>query len=775
MKNVFTLFFLFSIFSLGIAQSQYQRVSVIVTQEDVVQIQKEGISLECSFHDKNGELSLEVTTEEVNQLKALGLNPKVLIEDMGTFYAQRLNTPHPQIDRNKDREYSIPEDWDYGSMGGYLTLEEIYDHLDNMAAKYPNLISVKEQIGDIETHEGRPLYWVKISDNPNVDEDEPEILYNAAHHAREAITPHVLIYYMYYLLENYETDDEIKSIVDNTELYFVPCVNPDGYNHNHETDPNGGGMWRKNRRDNGDGTMGVDLNRNYGYKWGLDDYGSSPNPSDETYRGPSPFSEPECQAMKLFCEEREFVSCLCYHSYSGLLLFAWGHKQDPSPHHELLMQMGEILTTENTYTYGPASVVIYETNGDAIDWMYGDTENKETILSFTPEVGWYDDGFWPSQDRILPLIQDQMFANLSLAKMTNEYYSLSLQQSLVPKVGTLIVDVTSIGCQSSDNTTIEAVDTDNVFSMLGDPQLLDLNSGETQQYEIPYELCDNVLCADEFTVEFKVMNDIEVCSVEHKYIYGEPTVVFEDNCDNTELWNCSSDWSVTNDHFFSEQYSIGIYPYENYSSDLNTTFTLNSIIDLTEYPLSMVQFMVKYDIEKGFDYATVEVQEVGSSEWESLEGLYTTIGQSYSDPNIYQYSGSLWSWNEEWLSLKDYIGKQVKLRFRFFSDSFTEGLGFFFDDFKIVGVVETGIEETTNLGMILFYPNPTSQSEGIHIEVDNSKPYELEVCNILGQQIINEHFTHDITVKNNRLSAGIYFFKIKHNNQIVKTQKVVIQ
>ena len=73
---------------------------------------------------------------------------------------------------------------------------------------------------------------------------------------------------MWYLLENYATNADIKATVDNTELFFVPCVNPDGYVYNQTTNPNGGGMWRKNRRNNGT-SFGVDINRNYGYNWGL--------------------------------------------------------------------------------------------------------------------------------------------------------------------------------------------------------------------------------------------------------------------------------------------------------------------------------------------------------------------------------------------------------------------------------------------------------------------------------------------------------------------------
>ena len=228
-------------------------------------------------------------------------------------------------------------------MGGYFTYQEVLDELDQMKALYPNLITTKANISNFLT-QGQPdnsvtpsiggngIKWVKISDNPDASESEPQILYTAIHHAREPMSLHQLIFYMWYLLENYETDPEIQSIVDNTELYFVPVVNPDGYLYNEKTNPNGGGFWRKNRRNNGNGTFGVDNNRNYEYfidgnsgngMWGGE--GSSGNPDSQVYRGSAPFSEVENQAMKWFVEQHNFIMAFNNHSYGELLLRPYGY------------------------------------------------------------------------------------------------------------------------------------------------------------------------------------------------------------------------------------------------------------------------------------------------------------------------------------------------------------------------------------------------------------------------------------------------------------------
>ncbi len=114
----------------------------------------------------------------------------------------------------------------------------------------------KNPVAAYNTFEGRPVYYVKISDNPNDNEEETRVLYTGMHHAREPISLQQMLFFMYHLLENYETDPYIKQLIDNTELYFIPCLNPDGYEYNRQISPNGAGCGEKNRRDN--------LNSSYG-------------------------------------------------------------------------------------------------------------------------------------------------------------------------------------------------------------------------------------------------------------------------------------------------------------------------------------------------------------------------------------------------------------------------------------------------------------------------------------------------------------------------------
>lgn len=117
-------------------------------------------------------------------------------------------------------------------MNGFPNLNELYESLDLMQELYPNLITVRKSVGNFRTEEGNLIYYVKISDNPDLDESEPEILYTALHHAREPVSMSQMLYFMWHLLENYGQDAEITKLVNSRAMYFVPCVNPDGYLYN---------------------------------------------------------------------------------------------------------------------------------------------------------------------------------------------------------------------------------------------------------------------------------------------------------------------------------------------------------------------------------------------------------------------------------------------------------------------------------------------------------------------------------------------------------------
>ena len=337
------------------SEPRYSEVRIFISsKEEVGSLQEAGLQFD---HIKYHKDYFDVVLDE-NDLKILDGTSKpyqILIEDVVTEYLQRSSISASNLEalgHRMQETYSV-SGFEFGSMGGYYTFDEVVIELDSMRLLYPSLISAKQSIGT--SIEGKDIWMVRISDNPDVDEQEPEVLYTALHHAREPQSMMTLMYFMYYLLENYGTDPEATFLVENRELYFVPVLNVDGYLYNQQTNPNGGGFWRKNRRNNGDGSFGVDLNRNYGYQWGYDNTGSSPNPSNNTYRGTAPFSEPETQAIRDFCNSHDIKLCLNYHTYGDLLIYPWGYSDSFTPDSTLFIELAVDMTQFNNYTYGTGS------------------------------------------------------------------------------------------------------------------------------------------------------------------------------------------------------------------------------------------------------------------------------------------------------------------------------------------------------------------------------------------------------------------------------------
>jgi hypothetical protein len=356
------------------------------------------LNLDVAYVKYGQYIDIITDREEIDQLRSSGYEVEIVHEDLVAFYQSRL-------DRTKD-------------MGGYHTYDEVNVALDSMHTLYPSLTSSRINIG--YTLEDRTIWAFKISDNPDVDEDEPEVFYNGLIHAREPAGMEVLLYLMWHLLDNYGTDSLATYLVDNRELWFIPVVNPDGYEYNRQTNPDGGGMWRKNRRNCGGGNWGVDLNRNFGYMWGYDDNGSSPYPWDETYRGDSAFSEPATQVLRDFVASRNFVMCLDNHTFGMWLLYPWCYDQIYTPDHSLFVAIAESMAVFNGHTPGTAWECLYPVNGGSVDWEYAELG----IIAISPEIGTQDDGFWPPSWRIPQLNELELPAFLLYAELADNPYRI---------------------------------------------------------------------------------------------------------------------------------------------------------------------------------------------------------------------------------------------------------------------------------------------------------------------------------------------------------------
>ncbi|UCC80612.1 MAG: immune inhibitor A [Candidatus Zixiibacteriota bacterium] len=347
--------------------------------------------LEYNFDD--GYIDVYLNSEELRAVSALGYGYEILI---------------PDVEKHNSQQFAGL------TMGGFRTFSEIVAKLDSLQSDYPALLRV-DSIG--HSHENNAIWAVKVSDNVDIEEGEPEVLITGITHAREPIGGEICIDFMEWLCENYGEDPNATHIVNERQVWFIPTVNPDGYLYNQQTNPNGGGMWRKNRRNNG-GSYGVDNNRNYTYMWGYDNNGSSPYPSSETYRGPSAGSEPENQAVMFLCEEHNFQLALHYHGGSENVLHAWGYDHLFTPDHHFYRSLGDSLASYSGYPVGMTWQQMYPSNGNAYDYSYGEITAKNRIFGFVPEAG----PFWPNQSNIPGLVAIHRNYNLAFSLLADNIW-----------------------------------------------------------------------------------------------------------------------------------------------------------------------------------------------------------------------------------------------------------------------------------------------------------------------------------------------------------------
>ncbi len=748
--------------------SQYSKSRIYINSNiDIKNLMDHGVAADHGIIKQNTFIESVFSSQEIEKAKSLGYQVVTLVEDMQEYYIKNVRDRETRKSKNPEpcessgvTEYETPANFNLGSMGGFLTYTQILAELDDMQALYPDLITIKSPISSFETIENRPIYWIKISDNPTTNESEPEILYTAIHHAREPASVQQLIFYMWYLLENYSSDSDIQTLVDNTEMYFVPVINVDGYIYNETTNPNGGGYWRKNRRNNGDGTYGVDLNRNYSYEWG----GSGTSGSGgETYPGISGFSEPETQAIKWFCEQHSFIMALNNHTYSELLLYPFGYAANtPTPDDEAFQAISSLMVSQNGYT-NQISADLYPASGVSDDWMYGDTSTHDKIFAMTPEIGY---AFWPSQSDIIPICKEMMFLNITGAKLIHNY--AEIEDNSPPFVssinGVFDYSVHRIGLGEPGDFTVSIIPvSSNLINIGNSNSHTGLEMSETELGSITYSLNNSIQIGDLISYKLIVDNGLFSSEKTINKTFGNLTEIFLDNCDTTTAYWNNSDWGTSTTAYVSTPASITDSPSGNYNDNVNSNIVLSDPIDLTDALMASVSFYSKWEIENNWDYVQFEVSIDNGITWQAQCGKFTNTGVSNQNSAEGEplYDGIQTDWILEEIDLNDYIGEQILFRFTLVSDTAVTEDGFYFDDLsvKIIEASSSGIP-ANELANFSIYPNPASNYLKINVPVEG-KEYQLDIISTTGQ-VISQH-----TVSNSKpridltnISKGIYFIKV---------------
>lgn len=684
----------------------YKQVKVYLDnpQKDVPELAKFDFDIEHSVLTKNNELIFFVSDEEYSKLAMLNYKIEILIDDWFEYYSnlpQLTDAEKEQTRMQSKLEYNV-EGFGYGSMGGYYTLNEVITQLDSMKIKYPNLITSKQVLG--YSIENRPVYMVKISDNPDIDEEEPEVLYTALTHAREPAGLMAVIYFMYYLLENYATDPSVQFLVNNREFYFIPVINPDGYEYNRTTNPSGGGMWRKNRRNNS-GSYGVDLNRNFGpYDyWNAPNGGSSTSPSSDTYRGSAPFSEPETQIIKDFTAGRKIKNSLFYHTYSNLLIYPYGALGVETSDSLTFREFARDMTAYNNYVYGTdLQTVNYSTRGGSDDFLYDGDPTRGKIFAMTPEIGGSSDGFWPQQNRIFPLAIENLYPNLYYAWVAGEFVKSNNvsfdRQYFNPGDNNVLmnVELKNKGLSTASNIVCQFTSPSEYISINSGTITLDSLPARTE-YTVPVPLSFNISALAPISVQLPLVlktsaNGIEMSSDTIMIMIGTPEYIFADTTNNiSSIWTVAASpatrqWGTTTTYFYSAPNSYTDSPVGNYVSNATVSLTTTNPIDLSNYSNPFLSFWTRYEIESGWDCGVVLASSNNGTTWIPLTGNYTVLasGNGKQTPaGMPVYDNLRDSWVKEEISLAQFGGSQVKLRFELRTDTSIEKDGWYIDDIGI--------------------------------------------------------------------------------------------
>ncbi|MBI2418051.1 MAG: immune inhibitor A [Ignavibacteriales bacterium] len=690
----------------------FKQVKVYLTnpQNDIQRLGRMDFDIEHSVLENKNQLILFIAESEVAVLQNAGFKFDIMISSWETYFKNLPKMTDAEKSRAKAESKALHnvEGFGFGSHAGFYTVAEVNQQLDSMKIHFPNLITSKFLVG--MTVENKPIYGVKISDNPDQNENEPEVLYTGMHHAREPQGMMAVMYYMFYLLENYNTNPSVKYLVDNRQIYFIPVVNVDGYEYNRTSSPSGGGMWRKNRKNNGDGTYGIDLNRNYGPMnyWNANNGGSSTSTSSETYRGTAPFSESEVAAMRDFVNGHRFKTALNYHTYSNLLIFPYGALGHETPDSLIFREYGNDMVAYNGYELGTdLQTVGYSTRGNSDDFMYdGDLTTRGKVIVMTPEVGGSSDGFWPEQNRIFPLAIENLMPNLYYTWVAGEYVSLNnvtfSQQYINPGDNVQMnFALKNKGLSTGYNLQLQLSAVSQYVTVTSGSLSVDSVSARSVYQPasaFAFSIAPNAPIQEKVKLVLKIYTGSSLMASDTiSVVLGTPSFVFRDTTTApSALWNITGTptgtqlWDATTSSYVSAPNSFTDSKNGNYANNITVTMITKNAINLTGLANPVLTYMTKWDIETKWDCGVVSISTNNGSSWIPLAGQYTKPGSGSGTQvlGVPCYDGTKASWVKEEISFSAYVGQQVKLKFEFKTDGSQVRDGWYLDDIGIFTYVQ---------------------------------------------------------------------------------------
>ncbi|MBM3306820.1 MAG: carboxypeptidase regulatory-like domain-containing protein [Candidatus Eisenbacteria bacterium] len=687
----------------------------VYSRADIHRLNELGMDI---MNVRDGVAEIAAVPGEIEALWANGFRPRVVVENMrDAFLAQ--SAPY---------------------RGVYHNYSAITADLAAWHAAYP---SITELISIGRSVQGRELWALKITDNPGIEEAEPEIVWVGAHHGDETISVETCYYAAKYLLENHGTNPQVTWLVNNREFWVIPMINPDGHTN--------GSRYN---------AQGTDLNRNY-----LCPDGSNAG---------SAFSAPETQALRDFCVGMNPVTSLQFHSGAVYVNYLWDYSYDPTPDEPMIItlsngygsrsglpvtngadwyvakgtcqdwcydQRGEIATTieVSTSKNPPASnidgivnanipAMLYQArkSGKGIRGIVTDAGTGEPLYATIsiPQIGKdvYTD---PAVGDYHRMVQQGTYTVTASAP---EYQSQTVY-NVVANLDTFVV--VNFALEPPPRGTIAGYVFDQTMNPLsasvtvtdigGYSAVSDPVTGYYEINHVPVGAHDmRVTKAGYSTVTRAGVQVVYGTTVTESFLLPSP-VFYDDLESGLSRWTGA--WGLTTGQFHSPSSSMTDSPSGNYGNNANIVMTLGSPVDLGGASSATLSFWHRYDTESGYDLCRVSVSANNGSSW----------------TQVASYSGTQSAWTEVSFDVTAYATSQFKVRFALTSDSWITRDGWYVDDVQIsrdapsAGVPGEGTERSRIA--LSGHPNPFSAGTGVRYVLPMETQVRLAVYDVSGRLV----------------------------------------
>ncbi|MBK9247443.1 MAG: immune inhibitor A [Ignavibacteria bacterium] len=789
----FTLLLIFSFLIINVTYCQrvnadempvYYSVRVSLTPSFTIKDAEEyGIELEHALIKDNFWIETVVSDISLNRLRSDGVSVTILIEDLSTFYKAR--NSH-SFSKQIATVQNSPQNFSLGSNGGYFTLDEIYSNFEKMRTFAPATVTEAFSIGS--SFEKRPLYVYRFGNTES--DSKPQILFTSLHHAREPGSASTLIYFLWKLLEDAASGNaEATYLLDNRVIYVIPVLNPDGYLYNER---NGfGSLWRKNRRNNNDGTFGVDLNRNYGpiQYWNSPEGGSSDKAFEDTYRGTAPFSEPETQAIRNFVLEQNFNICVNYHTFSNVLIYPFGYSNKETSDSNFFRAFSADALKINKYSAGrDVQTVGYTTRGVSDDWMYSLEGTKPRTYSFTAEVGTRLDGFYAPFERIIPQCEENLYFNLQALWSADVNYRITDATTII--TNEILRPKLSITIQNTGLTTPDSAITLVLNSL--DPRLRitksvfilnALESAQSTTKSIDAEIIGQYPNGDVSLVEAIITQNGVARRDTLTFQFNKPiTLSLFDNTLTDTLWSMGT-WGIVPNP--DGGFMLTDSPNGNYEDSTSNFIQLKTPIDVIQSNNVTLEFWTKWTLESNFDYGVVQVSVNDGRTWEYLQTSRmknaSGVKGSMQEENSVGFDGNFPTWVRQECTLDQYRGKKILLRFGVLADPKSNFDGMYVRDISIKTYDDTmGTTPAELLQDITLevFPTPTEQGKFIYAVLTKplvqfpEKYYHLSLYNTLGERcfertgMTNSGNEIVFSIPTITVASGVYHLIIEYDGKL---------